>query len=234
MALVPPKQLHLATVPHPLSVRRCVRFEGRRGAPCSSRLDGVGVGALGGVRHGLDIALLHEGHEERAALLLLRQGRRARESGWELWRRTGPRRARQPPKSRGVRGVGAGTGGGGGRTMRMRWTTMLTVSSRTTARTPRVMTRPTCSESNSSVAGGGLGGMRTVQLVGSGLRKSATRGETMPVAKRVNVWYVRRMGTCVACASRVHWHGASLAPTRAQLQPKPRCLRESLSTRARG
>ena len=82
MALVPPKQLHLAIVPHPLSVRRCVRFEGRRGAPCSSRLDGVSVGALGGGGHGLDVALLHEGHEERAALLLLRQGRRARERGW--------------------------------------------------------------------------------------------------------------------------------------------------------
>ena len=81
MALVPPKQLPLAIVPDPLSVRRCERFEGRRGAPCSSRLDGVGVGALGGGGHGLDVALLHERHEERAALLLLRQGRRARERG---------------------------------------------------------------------------------------------------------------------------------------------------------
>ena len=109
----------------------------------------------------------------------------------------------------------------------MRWTTMLTVSSRTTARTPRVITRPTWSESNSSSsvagelggagAGGGLGGVISrgsgpcvasppstrVHDVGLGLRKSATRGETMPVAKRLNAWYVRRMCVARALAWRV-------------------------------
>ena len=41
--------------------------------------------------------------------------------------------------------------------------------------------------------------------VGLGLRKSATRGETMPVAKRVNAWYVH--GKCVARALVWHVHG---------------------------
>ena len=59
-----------------------MRFERRRGGPCSSRLDGVGVRALGGDSHGLDTALVHERHEERAALLLLQQeGGGARKSG---------------------------------------------------------------------------------------------------------------------------------------------------------
>ena len=39
--------------------------------------------------------------------------------------------------------------------------------------------------------------------VGLGLRKSATRGETMPVAKRLNAWYVRRMCVAGALARRV-------------------------------
>jgi hypothetical protein len=86
----------------------------------------------------------------------------------------------------------------------MRWTMTLAVSSRATARTASVMTRPMARSSSSfdafsaasaaAFSAAAFSAAATLAStaassavhVGLGLRKSATRGETMPVAKSLN------------------------------------------------